>query len=47
MGAYAVRLIFDDGHRTGDWSWAKLYEPGEVYNEEWAIYQKHFSPAFA
>jgi DUF971 family protein len=41
MGVYAVRLIFDDGHRTGVYSWEKLHELGETYNEKWAIYQKH------
>ena len=38
MGAYAVRLIFDDGHRTGVYSWEKLYELGEMLDEKWSIY---------
>ncbi|MEM7053225.1 MAG: DUF971 domain-containing protein [Pseudomonadota bacterium] len=28
IGAYAVELQFDDGHRTGIYSWAFLYELG-------------------
>lgn len=28
VGQYAVRLIFDDGHQTGIYSWAFLYELG-------------------
>ncbi len=28
VGNYAVRLIFDDGHSTGIYSWAYLYELG-------------------
>src|SRR5271155_5507640 len=27
-GNYAVRLVFDDGHRTGIYSWAYLHELG-------------------
>ncbi|MCB1550654.1 MAG: DUF971 domain-containing protein [Alphaproteobacteria bacterium] len=26
VGNYAVRLVFDDGHNTGLYSWAYLYE---------------------
>jgi DUF971 family protein len=28
IGNYAVRLVFDDGHDTGIYSWAYLYELG-------------------
>jgi DUF971 family protein len=30
VGHYAVRLIFDDGHDTGLYSWAYLYELGQT-----------------
>lgn len=43
MGAYAVRLIFDDGHRTGVYSWEKLYELGEMHDEKWSKYQNHLA----
>ena len=29
VGHYAVRIRFDDGHATGIYSWAYLYEMGE------------------
>ncbi len=29
IGSYAVNLIFDDGHRTGIYSWSFLYDLGE------------------
>ncbi len=29
VGLYAVKLIFDDGHQTGIYSWDKLYELGQ------------------
>lgn len=28
VGRYAVRLVFDDGHETGIYSWDYLYELG-------------------
>jgi len=28
VGQYAVRLVFDDGHNTGLYTWAYLYELG-------------------
>jgi DUF971 family protein len=28
VGRYALRLVFDDGHRTGLYTWAHLYELG-------------------
>ena len=29
VGHYAIRLIFDDGHDTGLYSWSLLYDYGE------------------
>lgn len=31
VGNYAVRLIFDDGHETGLYSWPYLYELGKKF----------------
>ncbi len=28
IGSYAVNLVFDDGHRTGIYSWSFLYDLG-------------------
>lgn len=38
VGNYAVRLIFDDGHSTGIFTWAFLSELGEAKEERWAEY---------
>lgn len=32
VGNYAIRLTFDDGHRTGLYSWAYLYALGALQN---------------
>jgi DUF971 family protein len=38
IGNYAVRLIFDDGHDTGLYSWDYLYELGRDHDRLWADY---------
>ncbi len=38
IGHYAVRLIFDDGHDTGLYTWKYLYELGEQQAENWQAY---------
>ena len=38
VGNYAVRLIFDDGHDTGLYSWALLLELGREQREKWSAY---------
>lgn len=40
VGNYAVRLVFDDGHDTGLYSWKYLRELGETHAEKWARYLK-------
>jgi DUF971 family protein len=37
-GNYAVRLIFDDGHSTGIYTWLYLHELGRDYDRRWAAY---------
>jgi DUF971 family protein len=39
VGQYAVKLVFDDGHDTGLYSWNYLRELGENYSQKWAAYQ--------
>ncbi len=39
IGQYAVRLVFDDGHDTGLYTWAYLYELGTQHATKWAHYQ--------
>jgi DUF971 family protein len=38
VGNYAIRLIFDDGHDTGIYSWDFLDELGLSYDQRWARY---------
>jgi DUF971 family protein len=40
IGQYAVRLVFDDGHDTGLYTWAYLYELGSEHAAKWADYQE-------
>src|SRR5258708_40141504 len=38
VGHYAVRLVFDDGHDTGIFSWDYLHELGMEQDRRWAAY---------
>ena len=38
VGNYAVRLVFDDGHDTGLYTWAYLHELGRDREQKWAHY---------
>jgi len=40
VGNYAVRILFDDGHATGLFSWDYLYELGSEQQTKWAAYLK-------
>jgi DUF971 family protein len=35
VGNYAIKPIFSDGHRTGIYTWARLYELGKELNKNW------------
>jgi len=39
VGHYAIRIVFDDKHDTGIYSWSYLRELGDTYTERWAAYQ--------
>jgi len=39
VGRYAVRIVFDDGHDTGLYSWDLLYELGRDRDERLARYR--------
>ncbi|MBT8428126.1 MAG: DUF971 domain-containing protein [Erythrobacter sp.] len=45
IGNYAVRLIFDDGHNTGLYSWDVLYELGTEKNRKWQDYLDRLAEA--
>ena len=38
VGQYAIKLVFDDGHDTGLFSWKYLYELGCEQERMWARY---------
>jgi DUF971 family protein len=38
VGNYAVRLVFEDGHSTGIYSWDFLYDLGRRYDAHWEAY---------
>jgi len=38
VGNYAVRLVFDDGHDTGLYTWGYLYELGVTRAGKWQQY---------
>jgi DUF971 family protein len=38
VGHYALRILFDDGHETGIYSWSYLHELGREQERRWADY---------
>jgi DUF971 family protein len=38
VGNYAIRVVFDDGHNTGLYSWSYLYELGRDRERRWRKY---------
>ena len=38
VGHYAIRLVFDDGHNTGLYTWAYLHELGTDMDAKWRAY---------
>ncbi len=38
IGHYAIRLVFDDGHDTGLYTWGYLHELGVQRERKWAQY---------
>jgi DUF971 family protein len=38
VGHYAVRLVFDDGHDSGLYTWKYLHELGVKQAQQWAEY---------
>ena len=45
VGRYAVRLLFDDGHSTGLYTWPILYRLGRDREKNWAAYQAKIAAA--
>lgn len=38
VGHYAIKLVFDDNHDTGIYSWEYLYQLGAHYDKKWESY---------
>ncbi|MBL1259753.1 MAG: DUF971 domain-containing protein [Thiotrichaceae bacterium] len=45
VGAYAVKLHFDDGHNTGLFSWEFLYRVGQNHDAMWQLYLQRLKDA--
>lgn len=45
VGRYAVKLVFDDGHQSGIYSWDLLYRLGRDREELWADYLRRLHQA--
>jgi DUF971 family protein len=45
VGNYALRLMFDDGHDTGLFSWRFLYQLGRDYRANWNRYLERCAEA--
>lgn len=45
VGHYAVRLIFDDGHDSGLYTWEYLYELGQQKDANWRSYLDRLAAA--
>lgn len=45
VGHYAVRLIFDDGHDSGIYSWEWLHMLGREQATRWAAYEAALAAA--
>lgn len=43
VGNYAVRIVFDDGHETGLYSWRYLDELGREKEQRWQDYLAELS----
>jgi DUF971 family protein len=45
VGHYAIRLVFDDGHDTGLYSWTYLHELGRNMESNWKRYLDRLAAA--
>ena len=44
-GHYAVKLVFDDNHDSGIYSWDYLYRLGKNYEDNWQSYLNRLAEA--
>ncbi len=45
VGHYAVRIVFDDGHNTGLYTWPILYDLCKNHDEKWQRYLERLTAA--
>ncbi len=45
IGHYAIKLVFDDNHDSGIYSWSYLYELGQTYEQRWQQYLERLAAA--
>ncbi len=45
VGNYALRLLFDDGHNTGLYTWTLLHDLGRNFRRNWARYLERCAEA--
>jgi len=45
VGLYAVKLVFDDGHKSGLYTWDYLYDLGANREAHWADYLQRLERA--
>ncbi len=45
QGNYAIKLVFDDKHDTGLYTWEYLYELGSDYDNKWQDYLNRLKQA--
>jgi len=45
VGNYGVKLVFDDGHDSGIFTWTFLYSLGEQADANWADYLQRLADA--
>lgn len=45
QGNYAIKLIFNDGHDSGLFTWNYLYELGKFHDRNWQDYTDRLSAA--
>lgn len=45
VGRYAVRLVFDDGHDTGLFTWPVLYDLCKNHDQKWRRYLERLAAA--
>jgi DUF971 family protein len=43
IGRYAARIVFDDGHDTGLYSWDELYRLGRDQARLWSDYERRLA----